>query len=82
MTQQHSPITDMVRERTGDHLVAVEDLETNYHELLAVAEVASRALHEFHQHEYSIPVGRGICTWKPCQALFQAITKATSPQAR
>ena len=53
---------------------------TQYDELLAAAEVASHALHQFHPQEHRIPVGRGICTWKPCQALYTAIAKAR-PQA-
>ena len=44
--------------------------------LLAAAETASRALHEFHPREFHIAVGQGICTWKPCQALFLAIALA------
>ena len=52
-----------------------------YPELLAAAEAASGALHQFHPQQHHIPVGRGICEWGPCQALFKAIAKA-SPQAR
>ena len=63
--------------RREDYLAAVAD----YADLLAASETASYALHEFHPREHLILVGRGICTWKPCQALFDAIAKAT-PQAR
>ena len=63
--------------------VAMTQSPTQYDELLAAAEVASHALHQFHPQEHRIPVGRGICTWKPCQALFNAIAKAkASPQAQ
>ena len=53
-----------------------------YQELLAAAEEASYALHNFHPQQHHMPVGRGICTWKPCQALFDAIAKASPSRDR
>ena len=57
-----------------------EEFHTMFEELLAAAEAASCALHELHPRPHRIAdvtVGRGICEWKPCQALFKAIVKAS-----
>ena len=50
--------------------------------LLAAAEAVSRALHEFHPREHHIAVDQGICTWKPCQALFNAVALAKKKEAQ
>ena len=41
---QKTPITDMVRERQGDYLALVEQLELDHNALLAAAEEALLAL--------------------------------------
>lgn len=38
MTEQHTPITDQVREHKDDYLGAVEDLELSHADLLAALE--------------------------------------------
>ena len=50
----------------------------NYEGLLTAADEASKALHEFHPFQLrvgGVPVGRGICEWRPCKDLFAAIAK-------
>ena len=61
----------LIPQRVG-YLAAVAD----YADLLAAAEVAARALHEYHPQEFRIRVGAGICTWNPCKSLFDALAKA------
>ena len=56
---------------------ADEEFQTMFEELLAAAETASQELHQQHSQRYHIPIGRGICEWKPCQALFKAIANAS-----
>ncbi len=45
-SSKHTPITDMVRERDGDYLAAVEELEESRDDLLAVAQAVSTFLKE------------------------------------
>ena len=48
-----------------------------FEELLAAAETASGALHALHPQQYHFAVGRGICEWKPCATLRDALVKAS-----
>lgn len=53
--------------------------QTVYARLLVAAEVASLALHEFHPWKIMVgglPVGRGLCDWRPCKELFEALQQA------
>ncbi|MDO8751346.1 MAG: hypothetical protein Q7K03_09430 [Dehalococcoidia bacterium] len=45
-SSKRTPITDMVRERDGDYLAAVEELEESHGDLLAVAQAMVTYLKE------------------------------------
>ena len=59
-----------------------EEFQKMFEELLAAAEAASHALHTLHHgivldDGHMIAVRRGICEWKPCQTLRDALVKAS-----
>jgi len=78
-----TPVTDMVREGVDDYLVdvynyldAVERLEVVHRQVVEAATQAWEALHQFHPPQERIPIGKGLCQWRPCKELREAIKAA------
>mgnify|MGYP001614250926 CR=1 FL=1 len=83
MTTKHTPtpwtVSYMVREQKGDYLAAVEELEASREALVEALERTWDTMHSLHPQQYQIPVGKGICEWKPCLQARAALKAAKEP---
>lgn len=55
---------------------ALGTVKPRHDALVEKAEAALDALHEFHPNPHPTPIGVGICDWRPCRQLREALELA------